>query len=198
LFRDENHWEWFCRSLIPKILACPRRRSERQTLRIWSAGCSTGDEPMTAACCLAAELPNFSQWNVEILGTDLGTGVLEQAKTALFGERAMRLVPESCRRRFFIQLPNMKIWRAQPVVADLIRYRQHNLMTPLPERPFDLVLLKNVLIYFDVASRQRAMAHVRAAVRPGGVLLTGAAEGVAEWIKDWKRLQPWAYCKSQK
>ncbi|MBN2577418.1 MAG: protein-glutamate O-methyltransferase CheR [Pirellulales bacterium] len=197
LFRDENQWEWIRRSYVPELAKRARNRSGVRTLRIWSAACSTGDEPITAACCLAAELPNFARWKVEILGTDIGVGALEQAKTALFGQRAMRLVPDGFRLRFFTQLPHMPVWQVQSAIVRLIRYRQHNLLTPLKEHPFDLVILKNVLIYFDADSKRRAVENVKAAVRPGGVLLTGASEGVADEMRRWKRLQPWAYRKPE-
>jgi chemotaxis protein methyltransferase CheR len=195
LFRDEHQWEWFRRGYLPEIVERARTRPELRALRVWSAACSTGDESVTVACCLAADLPNFTQWQVDILGTDIGVGALEQAKTAIFAERSMRLVPEEFRRRFFVQLPNMPVWQARSLVANLIRYRQHNLMSPMRERSFDLVLLKNVLIYFDAPARRRAVEHVKTAVRPGGLLLTGAAEGIADFVSGWKRLQPWAYRK---
>jgi chemotaxis protein methyltransferase CheR len=195
LFRDEHQWEWFRRSYLAGVVERVRNRPARRTLRIWSAACSTGDEPMSVACCLAADLPTFAQWKVEILGTDIGVGALEQAKTAVFTERSMRLVPEDFRQRFFVQLPRLPVWQARPLVAQLIRYRQHNLMTPIEERSFDLVLLKNVMIYFDADSKRRALEHIKAAIHPGGVLQTGAAEGIADLIPGWKRLQPWAYRK---
>ena len=92
--------------VVPRVFLAQRAAAARQgkaprSLRIWSAACSTGDEPVTAACCIAACLPDLAQWQIEILGTDIGRGALEQAKAAAFGPRAMRLVPEDFRRRFF-------------------------------------------------------------------------------------------------
>jgi chemotaxis protein methyltransferase CheR len=75
----------------------------------------------------------------------------------------------------------------------MITYRQHNLMDLLREPPFDLVLLKNVLIYFDTASKRKVLDNIGALVRPDGLLVAGAAEGVADLLKDYERLQPWLY-----
>ena len=75
----------------------------------------------------------------------------------------------------------------------MLSFRQHNLLNPLGEPPFDLVFLKNVLIYFDADSKRRVMEHIRAAVRPGGMLVTGAAEGVAEHLRGFKTLQSWLH-----
>lgn len=193
LFRDEPQWDWFCNRYLAELAAGARSPGGQRSLRIWSAACSTGDEPMTVACCLAACLPNFQQWSIQILGTDLGIGALEQAKAAVFGGRAMRLVPEDYRRRFFIKARTAQVWQARPVLTEMITFGQHNLLYPLRERPFDLVFLKNVLIYFDRDSKATVMENVRAVIRPGGLLVAGAAEGLAEPVKDYERLQPWLY-----
>ena len=107
----------------------------------------------------------------------------------------MRLVPEEYRRRFFTQVDDAPTWRARPVLTDMLTFRRHNLVEPLDERPFDVVILKNVLIYFDAVSKAAAIDHVRAMVRPGGWLLTGAAEGVTDLLRDFQRLEPWLYRK---
>jgi len=195
LFRDETQWDWFRDTFLPQCASEARTGKKRQSLRIWSAACSTGDEVVTVACCITACLPDFSQWNIEILGTDIGVGALEQAKSGIYGERAMRLVPETYRQRFFTKARDVRIWQARPVLAAMIRYRQHNLLHPLRERPFDLVLLKNVMIYFDAASKRTVMANVRDAVCSGGWLIAGAAEGVADLLKDFQRTQRWLYRK---
>ena len=80
----------------------------------------------------------------------------------------------------------------------MITFRQFNLIHRLRERPFDVVLLKNVLIYFDAPSKRRVMENVRALVRPGGILVTGAAEGVGDLLRDFMRMQPWLYQRPEK
>jgi chemotaxis protein methyltransferase CheR len=162
-------------------------------LRIWSAACSTGDEAFTIACCIAAALPNYQQWDIRIFGTDIGVGAVAQAQSAVFGERAMRLVSEDYRRRFFTKAKDAQIWQAKPLLTGMTEFQQHNLMDPLRQRPFDLVFLKNVLIYFDASSKQKVLANVREVVGPGGLLVAGAAEGVADLLKDFQRIHPWLY-----
>lgn len=195
LFRDELQWQWFRKTFLPEIASS--QRGPLKSLRIWSAACSTGDEAFTAACCIAAELPDLRSWKITILGTDIGAGAIEQARTATFGERAMRLVPQEFKRRFFDKLPNAEVWRAKPILTQWTTFRQHNLMDPLPERPFDLIFLKNVLIYFDPASKKVVLENVIKVLRPGGYLVVGAAEGVADLLPGMQRLQPWLYRKPQ-
>jgi len=193
LFRDEAQWRWFREKFLREMAAS--QTGANKTLRIWSAACSTGDEAFTAACCIADGLPDFRSWRITILGTDIGIGAIEQAKTAVFGERAMRLVPEDYKKRFFDKIPNAMVWRAKPILTNMTVFRQHNLMEPLKERNFDLIFLKNVLIYFDNVSKQVVIRNVLQALRPGGYLMVGAAEGVGDLLRDMKRTQPWLYQK---
>ena len=194
LFRDENQWKWFRKEFIPS-LSSPGTLHTPNKLRVWSAACSTGDEPFTVACCLAGGLPNFSEKKIEIVATDIGAGALEQARKGVFNERAMRLVPEEYRRQFFTKAKNAGLWQAKPVLSSMIHFKLHNLLEPLRERPFDLVIVKNVLIYFDAASKRRVMENAIGALAPGGLLLAGAAEGISDYIKEFKRLQPWLFRK---
>jgi chemotaxis protein methyltransferase CheR len=193
LFRDEAQWDWFRNSFMAEIAAQARSTGGRRLLRIWSAACSTGDEAFTIACCIAAALPNYQQWDIRIFGTDIGVGAVAQAQSAVFGERAMRLVSEDYRRRFFTKAKDAQIWQAKPLLTGMTEFQQHNLMDPLRQRPFDLVFLKNVLIYFDASSKQKVLANVREVVGPGGLLVAGAAEGVADLLKDFQRIHPWLY-----
>ena len=139
LFRDESQWEWFC-SYLQQRAAAAQNGKEPQKLRIWSAACSTGDEACTIACCIASHLPSHRQWDVKILGTDIGIGAIEQAKQFVFGKRAMRLVPENCMRHFQ-QAKDGQIWQARAILSDMISFRQHNLMNRISDPPFDVAFL---------------------------------------------------------
>jgi chemotaxis protein methyltransferase CheR len=198
LFRDEVHWNWFRNKFLPELLSEAQRGKRPNRLRIWSAASSTGDEAATIAACIAGGITNLSTWKIQIVGTDIGIGAVEQARKAEFGERAMKLVPEDFRKRFFAKDPNAELWRAKPILTDMMRFRQHNLLDRLDEEQFDLVVIKNVLIYFDGASKQVVMDHVREKLRPGGTLLAGAAEGVSEMVRGLERLDSWLFRKPAK
>ncbi len=193
LFRDEAQWDWFRKSFMADFVAKVRARNLPKRLRVWSAACSTGDEAMTIATCIASALPNLATWKVEIVGTDIGIGAVEQARSGVFGERAMRLVPKELRERFFQRAKNANVWQAKPAIASMATFRQHNLMDSLRERPFDMTFLKNVLIYFDKRSKLKVLDNVKAMIPPGGLLVAGAAEGVSDLLKDLVRIQPWLY-----
>jgi chemotaxis protein methyltransferase CheR len=192
LFRDEAQWDWFRMEYLPGCAAEARAGCRPRRLRIWSAACSTGDEAFTAACCIADILPNYAQWEIRILGTDIGTGAIGQAKSACFGQRAMKLVPESYKKRYFRRTAADQ-WQAGPVLTRMVTFHQHNLLDRLRDAPFDLVFLKNVLIYFAPDSKRRVIDNLRSAIRGGGLLVAGPAEGIGDLVKDFGRLRPWLY-----
>ena len=195
LFRDEGQWKWFRGKFLPELNDTARKGLRKRTLRIWSAACSTGDEATTIACCIAGGLPNYQQWDIRIFGTDIGVGAVEQAQTAVFGERAMRLVPDEYRKRFFAQAKDSPTWQAKPTLTTLTSFQQHNLMDPLRQKHFDLVFLKNVLIYFDPDSKRKVVANILAAICSGGLLVAGSAEGVSDLLTGCQRIESWLYRK---
>ncbi len=194
LFRDPGQWDWFSNEYLPELNAARKRGDRRATLRIWSAACSTGDEVYTIACCVAAKLPAHSEWEIEIVGTDIGIGAVEEAQAARFGTRAMQHVPDAYRRRFFRQI-DPETWEASPLLKSWTQFRQHNLMKPMAGRPFDVIFVKNVLIYFDPKSKQVVVDNIDRSLARGGMLVTGPAEGVSDLLKSYERVQPWLHRK---
>ncbi|MEQ8787894.1 MAG: protein-glutamate O-methyltransferase CheR [Pirellulaceae bacterium] len=192
LFRDESNWTWFQNEFLPGIAAEAEAGQRQRSLRIWSAACSTGDEAYTAASCIVAKLPGYQRWNVKILGTDIGVGAVAHAKNAEFGARAMRLTPADIQQKCFEKKAG-ELWKPKAPLTQLVEFQQHNLLAPLRHPPFDLVFLKNVLIYFDNDSKRVVIDNIRKMLRPGGLLVAGAAEGVADLLKDFQRIQPWLF-----
>ncbi len=193
LFRDEAHWNWLANVYLPEIADEARSGKRAKTLRIWSAACSTGDEAFSIAACIAQHLPNYQQWKVKILGTDIGVDAVEQAKTGVFGARSMRLVPAEIQAKWFVKLGDNGPWEAKTALKQFTDFRRHNLLDPLLETAFDVVFLKNVLIYFDPPSKAKVMENVRRVMRPGTRFVAGAAEGVSDLVKDLTRHQPWLF-----
>jgi chemotaxis protein methyltransferase CheR len=193
LFRDQIHWDWLRDKFVPEIVAEQKAGKRQAKLRVWSAACSTGDEATTIACCLADRLPAMPAWQVEILGTDVGAGAVAQAQQAAFSERAMRLVPKTYRQRFFDKGTDGACASLKAPYRKMLQFKTHNLLEPLAEQPFDLVVLKNVLIYFDAASKKRVLAQIKRVLRPGGYLITGAAEGVSDLVGEFETTSGWLH-----
>lgn len=192
LFRDEVHWKWFSDDFLRNVRDEGARGTRPKTLRIWSAACSTGDEAATIACCIAEVIPEAKEWRIEIVGTDIGAGSVAQAKAATFNERSMRNVSPARRTRFFTHTPDGR-YQLKPELQRWQQFRVHNLLKPLGDRTFDVVFLKNVLIYFDKPSKRRVIEAMRGSMRPGTYLVTGAAEGVADLLGEFESLQAWLH-----
>jgi chemotaxis protein methyltransferase CheR len=193
LFRDQLHWDWLRDVFVPEVVADQKAGKRRAALRVWSAACSTGDEATTIACCLADRLPTTPAWQVEIVGTDVGSGAVAQARQAAFSERAMRLVPKAYRQKFFDKGTDGACAVLKAPLRKTLQFKTHNLLEPLAETPFDLVVLKNVLIYFDAESKKRVMNQIKRVLRPGGYLITGAAEGVSDLVGEFETTSGWLH-----
>jgi chemotaxis protein methyltransferase CheR len=171
--------------LLPELLAAaaPQRR-----LRVWSAGCSTGEEPWTVAILLhrllgPAALPSApGGWSLEVLGTDLSETALEVARRGVYGARSVGLLDPADLARFLMRAPGAtggERWRVSDRLRPGVRFVRHNLVTdPLPVVPgsVDLVVCRNVTIYFDRPTTRRVVDGFLTALRPGGLLLLGPAE----------------------
>ena len=173
LFRHPQHFAALARSILPRLAAA---RRERRTLGVWSAGCARGEEPATLAIVLAS-CPEVAGWEWRVLATDVDERALAAARKALFGERAVSQVPAEIRSRFFARRGDL--FELSPGIARRIEYRALNLVKePLPVEAaaFDLVFLRNVLIYFRPESQRRVAAAVARTLAPDGVLFLGPAE----------------------
>jgi chemotaxis protein methyltransferase CheR len=170
-FRDARPFEHMKRDVFPDLFA----RNLGQPVRVWSAASSTGQEPYSIAMLLVEHFPLQASL-VSILGTDLSNEVLERARTAQFyeSEMARGLTPEQ-RRRFFEPVGNE--WRLVPRIREMVEFRQLNLAVPFQNLPlFDVILLRNVLIYFDLAGKKSVLSRIKGVLKPGGYLLLGSSE----------------------
>ncbi|MDF1565442.1 MAG: tetratricopeptide repeat protein [Deltaproteobacteria bacterium] len=147
-------------------------------LQAWSAGCSTGEEPLSLSITLLEAREEGGPQEIKILATDLSSAALTRARRAHYGEWSFRGVPDSIRERYFRQID--KHYEPHAAVRAPIAYEQHNLLKGSPGgATFDLVVCRNVLIYFDRPALEAAFATFQSAVRPGGILVLGPAEGAA-------------------
>lgn len=184
-FRYSEQFTALRGTILPDLIAS--RRSER-SLRIWSAGCSTGAEPYSLAILVRELLGEaLSDWRVTITGTDISAEAIATARAAEYGRWALRTLPHDERLRYFTHLPPMPGLRREggfalrPEFREMVRFRQGNLMTvmesPGPqEEGFDLILCRNVLIYFDASTVSRVVQGLGRRLRPDGWLLLGHAE----------------------
>lgn len=177
-FRYAAQFEALTRDILPSLL---KARAEERRLRIWSAGCATGAEPYSVAILLQEALgPALPDWRISILGTDLNENFLAAARRADFGRWALRSLTAERRRAWFDQVGDR--FHLKPAYRRLVRFERGNLLDllgptpPLELSEFDLILCRNVLIYFEHQTVEALARQLVTRLRPDGWLLLGHAE----------------------
>ena len=170
-FRDPAVYDALRASIIPAIA---RTRQSTRSMRIWSAACSSGQEPYSLAMLLL-EL-GFADWRIEILGTDLSTQILERAAAGSYLQiEVNRGLPAPLLVKYFRRAGLG--WEVTGEVRKLVRFSQFDLRNNMGSLgAFDLVLCRNVLIYFDLETRRRILGGIRGVLHPGGYFLLGSSE----------------------
>jgi chemotaxis protein methyltransferase CheR len=182
-FRDHRPFELLRTDLLPRLIES--RRAVR-TLRFWSAACSTGQEALSLAMVLREHFPQLGRWDIRIECTDLCSEAVERARAGRYHLIEMnRGLPGRYLVRYFDHLGEE--WAARPVIHDLCRFRRANLCaTPLPfSDRFDLIFLRNVILYFTPEVRQHLLSSVHRLLAPDGFLFLGSSEQPADaalWI----------------
>jgi len=172
-FRDVHPFESLRTHVLPDLIE--RKRLSR-TLCIWSAGCSSGQEPYSVAMLVRDEFPELDGWQISITGTDVSAGMLERAQAGRYGQiEVNRGLPAHLLVKHFRRVGVG--WELDAGIRSMVRFQRQSLMEPwtnLP--PMDLVLMRNVMIYFDVATKREVLGRVRDVLAPHGYLLLGSAE----------------------
>ena len=174
-FRDSHPFDTLKKSLIPALI---ERRATARTLRIWSAACSTGQEPYSLAMTLKDHFPILGAWKVEIVATDISPSVLEKAREGVYSTfEVQRGMPIQMLIRHFDQIDQH--WRIKPELRNNISFRSANLLDDFSALGmFDIILCRNVLIYFDQPTKTRILNAMAKRLAPEGALLLGGAESV--------------------
>jgi len=171
-FREPHHFEHLRTAVLPPLLAWARRGGR---VRLWSAGCSSGEEAYSLAAVVAALAPEAASLDVRILATDIDQVVLERTLAARYA--TIEGVPPDLRRWFEHSSGG---WKVAPALKSLLRIKQLNLTRPWPLRgPFDAVLCRNVAIYFDIGMQHQLWDGFADVIGPGGMLYIGHSERLA-------------------
>jgi chemotaxis protein methyltransferase CheR len=192
-YRDVQHFDWLQEEFFPQIAEEGRLFKRPKTLRIWSAAASTGEELYSIALRFLPLRHLFTGWNITLLGTDLSTAALEAARLGRYDERAVRLIAQPERTRFFDFDPKASRWTVKEDLKSLMTWKSHNLIRPINEEPFDCVFIKNVFIYFDAQSKQSATKNLIGSLARGGYLVVGPTEGIYNMLEPLEKRKSWLY-----
>jgi chemotaxis protein methyltransferase CheR len=174
-FRDIRPFDQFKEIVLPQLLEA---RAARKQIRIWSAACSSGQEPYTLAMMLKEEASRLAGWRIEIVATDLSTDILNKAKEGLYSQfEVQRGLPITLLMKYFAQ--EGEKWRINEEIRRMVSFRTFNLLeSPAALGQFDVVFCRNVLIYFDQATKGKVLGRIAQIMPADGFLYLGGAETV--------------------
>lgn len=196
-FREEKQLEFLADRGFAHFLSAAQEGARPRRVHAWSAACSTGEEPYTLAMLLLAHFPQ--DWDLSVLASDLSTRALERARAAIYPLDGIRTVPEPLLKRFMLKGVGERAGSARvgPEARGLVSFSHRNLNDPAtyPTGPFDLILCRNVLIYFDAASRHAVIDRLLDRLVPDGLLLVGHAESLTGSTARLRAVFPTVYTR---
>ncbi len=185
-FRDHHPFETLRKTVLPELLA--RRRDERR-LNIWCAASSTGQEPYSLALLLREHFHELKEWKISLLASDVSREVLGRAREGRFNQiEVNRGLPAALLVKYFQQHGSQ--WQLREDVRAMVDFQEINLTRPWPLLPrMDLILLRNVMIYFDVAMKKLILGRMARLLRPDGYLVLGGAETTFNLDDSYRRVE---------
>jgi chemotaxis protein methyltransferase CheR len=186
MFREYDQLQAFANHCLPEVLSAKQANGDR-TLRIWSAGCSSGEEPYTLAMILQEVFPQSQSWDCKIIASDIDENMLLKVQAARYGHRSVNDVPEEYRNKYLIQEGDEYVVRRRTAaLVEPVHLNLHDRIALRTMRGFDFIFCRNVLIYFDDLSRKAVVDHFYNALKPGGYVFLGHSESIGRVTTAFK------------
>lgn len=166
-YRNAQRWEVLEKTIFPRLL------SKNKRLKIWSAACSTGEEPYSLAMVLSTHLPLK---DISIFATDLDQGALEKARIGLYPARALKEAPKAVVDKYFVN--EASYYQVKDEVKRTVTFKQQNLLNDRYDKGYDLIVCRNVMIYFTEEAKDEIYMKFAEALKPGGILFVGSTEQI--------------------
>ena len=183
-FREFHHFEFIKSELVPSLL---KSNKDTKRVRIWSAGCSTGEEPYSLAMTLNNAFP--SNWDVKILATDLDSNVLEKAQKGVYTAANVNGLDDFHLKRWFLKSKDGEHYKVKDKLRECISFKRLNLLQDWPMKgPFDLILCRNVVIYFDKETKDHLFKRYANILSDHGYLFLGHSESMGKEHSNYKNL----------
>ena len=191
--REEAHFKLFRDTILPYLLSTKKNK----VLSIWSAGCSSGEEPYTISMIIKETLgAQTALWDTRVLATDISQNALKAAKEAVYDEDSLKNLSPAWKSKYFVKTPEQGIYSVAPAIKSNVIFQTFNLMDPIHFRlKFDVIFCRNVMIYFDQSTKDALIQRFYDATAPGGYLLIGHSETINKEKTPYKYLMPATYRK---
>lgn len=197
-FRENAHFDFVKDTILPGIVARAEQGGDT-SVRVWSAGCSTGEEPYTLALCLLEQLTNLRRYDPKILASDISTRVLETGQKGIYIEDRIRAIPSALLHRYFVKVSEggRKYYAVKDELKHVVRFRHLNLMEGWPmKRQFDFIFCRNTMIYFDKPTQNKLVNRFYEQTKSGGYLILGHSESLTGTTHQFKYVKPTIYRKA--
>lgn len=190
--RESEHFDFMTNQVLPLF----EQNKKNKDIRIWSAGCSSGQEPYTMAMAISEYFGSRKAgWDTTILATDISTNAMAKAKTAIYTREELKDVPENWLKKYFVDLKNGSYQVCEAIRKEIV-YRPLNLMEPFQfAKPFDLIFCRNVMIYFDAPTKDRLISKFYDVTATGGFLFIGHSEVINREAAKYAYIRPAIYQK---
>jgi chemotaxis protein methyltransferase CheR len=199
-FREPRQFEFLVQRVFPRWHADAERGSRPKRVNIWSAGCSSGEEPYTVAMLLAKHLPAEQGWDARILATDISNRVLEKARKGIYSITRSTELPKDLLHTFMLRgiAERQGEMKVKVEIQRMVEFRRLNLdqESDRVEGPFNAIFCRNVLIYFDAASKQRVVTSLVRHLVANGILFVGHAENLTAVSPELRSLEPTIYTRA--
>lgn len=191
--REEAHFNFFRDTILPYLLATKKNK----VLSIWSAGCSSGEEPYTISMIIKETLgAQAALWDTRVLATDISQNALKAAKEAVYDEDSLKNLSPSWKTKYFVKTQEQGVYSVAPGIKSNVIFQTFNLMDPIHFRlKFDVIFCRNVMIYFDQNTKDALIQRFYEATAPGGYLLIGHSETINKEKTPYRYLMPATYRK---
>lgn len=191
--REEAHFNFFRDTILPYLLSTKKNK----VLSIWSAGCSSGEEPYTISMIIKETLgAQAALWDTRVLATDISQNALRAAKEAVYDEDSLKNLSSAWKSKYFVKTAQEGAYSVAPAIKSNVIFQTFNLMDPIRFRlKFDVIFCRNVMIYFDQNTKDGLIQRFYDATAPGGYLLIGHSETINKEKTPYKYLMPAIYRK---
>jgi chemotaxis protein methyltransferase CheR len=199
-YREPRQFEFLLQRVFPRWRAAAERGLRARRVRIWSAGCSSGEEPYTLAMLLAQNFSADESWDTRLLATDISSRVLEKARKGIYPIARATELPHDLLHTFMLRgiSERQGEMKVKVEIQQMVDFRRLNLDrdSEVIEGPFDAIFCRNVLIYFDAASKRRVIANLARHLVADGLLFVGHAENLTCVSSQFRSLEPTIYAKT--
>lgn len=191
--RESAHFDYFRDTILPWLESTKKDR----VLSIWSAGCSSGQEPYTISMILKEYFGSrASMWDTRVLATDISQNALKAAQAATYDEESLKNIPPAWKTKYFQKTTEPGVFTVAPAIKSNVIFQTFNLMNPIRFRlKFDVIFCRNVMIYFDQPTKNALIQRFYDASNPGAYLLIGHSEGINKEETSYRYIMPATYRK---